>query len=133
MAEVINTGLEYVFTQKAPENMEVSISFVNADEMRALNNNYRHKDQKTDVLSFPLAETPFLSAGPPVALGDIVICCEAAMAQAEEYGHSYMRELAFLTVHGLLHLLGFDHDAPENEKIMQEAQSRILDKAGIFR
>jgi len=103
---------------------EVSISFMNAEEIQALNRDYRGKDASTDVLSFPINAA--LSIGPNRPLGDIVICMEVAQQQAVEYGHSLERELAFLVVHGMLHLLGYDHETPEDEAKMCAAQDEIL-------
>jgi probable rRNA maturation factor len=105
---------------------EVSVSFLSSDAIRTLNRDYRNMDSETDVLSFPGF------AGSP-ALGDIVICLEVAERQAQEYGHSFERELAFLAVHGLLHLLGYDHDTPEGEAAMCAAQEEILRKVGLGR
>jgi len=99
---------------------ELSLSFVSGEEIRGLNNMYRQKDTPTDVLSFPDSM-------------DIVICVEVAKRQAEEYGHSLERELAFLTVHGLLHLLGYDHCRPEDEAVMLKIQEEILLAVGLSR
>jgi len=135
LSEVLKLGIK---TANAPENCEISISFVTKDEMRGLNEAWRKIGSETDVLSFPFFEGEALpknnsEAGFPAALGEIVICTDVAQAQAEEYGHSYMRELAFLTAHGLLHLLGYDHETDENEKIMFALQDDILNQAGILR
>ncbi|MCL1844977.1 MAG: rRNA maturation RNase YbeY [Defluviitaleaceae bacterium] len=105
-------------------NYEVNISLVSDDEMRELNKKYREKDAPTDVLSFPAAET---QAGEVFSLGDIVISTETAAAQAEELNHTLERELSFLTIHGVLHLLGLDHETSlEDAAVMEEIQSRIL-------
>ena len=104
---------------------EVSISFMTADEIRALNRDYRGKDSATDVLSFPVNNEFLTGQGRP--LGDIVICIDIARHQAEEYGHSLERELTFLVVHGMIHLLGFDHETPEEEAEFCAAQDKILD------
>lgn len=122
------------FTQDA----EVSVSFVSNSEIRRLNNAYRNKDSVTDVLSFPLTgedgtreintETGF------VQLGDVVISIETALRQAEIYGHSLTREIGFLTVHSMLHLLGYDHEtSPLDERIMREKEESVLEKLGISR
>ncbi len=98
---------------------EISLSFVEAAEIQDLNNKYRDKNYSTDVLSFPAED--------PHTLGDIVICIEKAESQARELGHSLDREIAFLFVHGLLHLLGYDHEiSQEDERIMFDLQDRIL-------
>ncbi|MCL2198972.1 MAG: rRNA maturation RNase YbeY [Defluviitaleaceae bacterium] len=104
---------------------EVSISFVADSEICELNNKYREINKPTDVLSFPTMGTPPPSGIFP--MGDIVISTETAARQAEEYGHSFEREMAFLTVHGVLHLLGLDHETDSgDEAIMEEIQESIL-------
>lgn len=120
------------------QNAEVSVSFVSNQEIRSLNKAYRQKDSVTDVLSFPLtsedgtmeinAETGF------VLLGDIVISIETAVKQANIYGHSLSREIGFLTVHSMLHLLGYDHEKSSlDERIMREKEESVLEKLGISR
>ena len=93
---------------------EVSVSFVDDEEIHRMNLEYRNVDRSTDVLSFPLTENGEYEVSPDtgcVPLGDIVISLEHAQAQAEEFGHSFEREVAYLTVHSMLHLLGYDHEA----------------------
>jgi len=120
------------------QNAEVSVSFVSNQEIRSLNKTYRQKDSVTDVLSFPLTdedgtreintETGF------IMLGDIVISIETAVKQANIYGHSLSREIGFLTVHSMLHLLGYDHEkSPLDERIMREKEESVLEKLGISR
>ena len=123
------------------EDTEVSVLVVDDETIRQLNRDYRDKDMATDVLSFPLEEEQDGSDEPEVIggpmermLGDIVISIEKAEAQAKEYGHSIERELAFLAVHGLLHLLGHDHEkGAAAEKIMRAEEKRILALLGIGR
>ncbi|MCL2665177.1 MAG: rRNA maturation RNase YbeY [Defluviitaleaceae bacterium] len=115
---------------------ELVISFTDEDEMTELNLGYKNKNEPTDVLSFPFDgpdQKNFNDNGLniPKILGDIVICLPVAVRQAESYGHSVMRELAFLTVHGVLHLLGRLHDSEEDETAMRQAQTEILLKAGF--
>ncbi len=112
---------------------EVSVTFTDNGKIHALNLAYRNVDRPTDVLSFPLSENGEYDAdGDAVLLGDIVLSLEKAKEQAEEYGHSFERELAFLTVHSMLHLLGYDHEtSAENEKEMFRRQDAILTAAGI--
>ncbi len=105
------------------ENIEISISFVNNQEIRNLNKTYRAIDKSTDVLSFPFDNSFNL---PIKVLGDIIVSIEKAKEQAEEYGHSFEREVAFLTIHGLLHLLGFDHQTAEQEEEMFTLQKKLL-------
>ncbi len=109
---------------------EVSISFVSDEEIAALNTEYRGKPVATDVLSFPMGEDgeyeKNLETG-AILLGDIVISAKAAVRQAEQYGHSAEREFAFLTVHSMLHLLGYDHENSKTEdEEMQQKQENIL-------
>ncbi len=116
---------------------EVSVSFVSNAEIQSLNKNYRNKDAVTDVLSFPLLsdgadsinnETGF------VILGDVVISLETAMKQANIYGHSLEREIGFLTVHSMMHLLGYDHEtSPLDERKMREKEEEVLESLGIAR
>ena len=121
--EAINTALLYEGFMK---KTEVSVTFVDDERIRELNRQYRNKDASTDVLSFPMDED--------FMLGDIVISTEHAKAQAEEYGHSLKREIAFLTVHSVLHLLGWDHEkSEEEEKEMFFRQEEILNIMGITR
>jgi len=124
---LITRGLHYV---GAPHNSEISISFVNQDEIRILNRDYRNIDKETDVLSFPFTDPKDWQnkSDMPLALGDIIICMPVAQAQAETYGHSLGRELGFLTIHGLLHLAGYDHMEPEEEERMRQAQREILEE-----
>ena len=120
------------------KNAELSVTFVDNEEIHALNREFRDKDRATDVLSFPLFEAdegfeidPAIGA---VALGDIVISAERAWEQAQEYGHSFAREVCFLAVHSTLHLLGYDHEvSEEDEKYMNETQEYILAKMGLRR
>src|SRR5690606_2518451 len=93
------------------EEKNMQVIFVSADEIREINRTYRNKDYATDVISFPNDEDP-------ESFGDIFINLEKAFEQAAEYGHSYEREVGFLAVHGYLHLKGYDHHTPEEEKEM---------------
>ena len=118
-------------------NGEVSVSFVNDDEMKNLNYEYRFINETTDCLSFPQYSKEELAGirvrGGFVHLGDIVISLDRAYQQAAEYGFGIDREVAFLTIHSLLHLLGYDHDDTEGEKIMFDYQEVILAKMGLGR
>lgn len=119
-----------------PTDIQVGLSFVGGDEIRRLNNKFRKIDRETDVLSFPMydlrTEKPEFGAG-DVCLGDIVICMPQAVRQSAEYGHSIERELGFLTVHSMLHLMGYDHMTEEDEREMFSLQKQILDEAGLKR
>lgn len=115
---------------------EVSVNFVDEEEIRQLNHEHRGLDKSTDVLSFALNEGEDDLAeieGMPNLLGDIIISIEHIAKQAEEYGHSFERELGFLVVHGFLHLLGYDHMNQEDEKIMFGRQEEILSSYGLVR
>lgn len=119
------------------DTAEVSVTFVDNEGIRALNNEHRRIDRETDVLSFPLGDDDGYEIDPDndaIMLGDIVISLERAAQQAEEYGHSYRREVAFLITHSLFHLLGYDHvNSEEEEKLMFGKQEKVLDKLGITR
>lgn len=114
------------------ENVEISVILTNDDEIRALNKQYRNKDAVTDVLSFPMNDEN-LDTG-EIVLGDIVINIQRAAEQAEQYSHSIEREIAFLTIHSMLHLLGYDHENDSgSEEIMREKQTRLLSGLGLAR
>ncbi len=119
------------------ESAEVSVSFVSNDEIKKLNKIYRQKDAVTDVLSFPLGENGVYDKNNDTGalmLGDIVISLDTAVKQAQMYGHSLEREIGFLTVHSMLHLLGYDHETSTlEERIMREKEEQILDNIGISR
>ena len=115
---------------------ELSVTFTDDEGIQAVNKQYRNMDKATDVLSFPLTdfeggdEPP--ADEPTVSLGDIVISLERAQAQAEEFGHSLEREVAFLTVHSTLHLLGYDHElSEEDDADMRRRQREILESMGL--
>ena len=120
---------------------EISLTYVDDERIREINLSERNIDAPTDVLSFPMCEFDengdIIDAdydGDYLLLGDIVISAERARKQAEEYGHSFLREIAFLTVHSMLHLLGYDHvDDEEGERVMFEKQETILNNLNITR
>ena len=116
---------------------EVSVTFVDNEQIAVLNGDYRNKPQPTDVLSFPLGEDDTYDMDPEtetLLLGDIVISLEKAMEQADLYGHSLQREVAFLTVHSMYHLLGYDHENGGREAaIMREKEEKVLAKLGLQR
>ncbi|EZH67817.1 rRNA maturation factor [Bacillaceae bacterium JMAK1] len=114
------------------EITECSLVFVHEDRIQELNRDYRNKDAVTDVLSFALNDDEQMP-GDEHVLGDIVICVERMKEQAEEYEHSIERELAFLSVHGLLHLLGYDHMDEEEEREMFTLQEELLSAYGLGR
>ncbi|SCS24295.1 rRNA maturation RNase YbeY [Staphylococcus caeli] len=117
------------------EEAELSVTFVDKNEIQEINKMYRDKDKVTDVISFALEEDePEISGlDMPRVLGDIIICTDVAQEQAETYGHSFERELGFLALHGFLHLLGYDHMNEHDEKQMFSRQDQILDAYGLSR
>ena len=112
---------------------DVCVLITDAEEIQSLNRTYRKIDRVTDVLTFPAWEGQAILCPKDEYLGDIAICYERALEQAEEYNHSLERELAFLAVHGALHLLGYDHMEPEDEKRMLAKQEEILNELGYLR
>ncbi len=112
------------------EPAEVNVTFVDDEGIKELNSQFRNIDRSTDVLSFPLGENGFYDKNPEngnLMLGDVVLSLEHAVSQAEEYGHSFNREAAYLTVHSMLHLLGYDHVNNEEEKrIMRDKEEQVM-------
>ena len=127
--EVINHTLEVM---DAKESI-FTIIFVTPEEIHELNKQYRGVDRVTDVISFALEDAHDVSLTHVRVLGDIYICIDRMKEQALEYGHSETRELSFLTVHGLLHLLGYDHQTKEDEEVMFGLQRKILSDLNINR
>ena len=122
--------------EEIARDLEVSVTFTDDEGIRKLNRNFRKIDRATDVLSFPLfdfeGEGDALSDELDDMLGDIVLSLERAEAQAEEYGHSFEREVAFLTVHSMLHLLGYDHETSEEDELdMRRRQTAIMEMLGL--
>ena len=130
----VHAALTY---EKVEFDCEVSLTFTDNEGIRELNREYRGRDRATDVLSFPMYD--FAAGEEPdeigdfVTLGDIVVSLERARSQAEEYGHSFEREMGFLAVHGFLHINGYDHYTPEEEKEMFGLQEEILTAYGLTR
>ena len=117
------------------ENCELSITLTDDEHIHALNKKFRGIDRATDVLSFAFRESeePEIIGTSFEILGDVIISLERAKIQAEEFGHSFLREIIFLEVHGLLHLLGYDHIS-EDERLEMEIEQRfIMNKLGILR
>ncbi|MBR5316101.1 MAG: rRNA maturation RNase YbeY [Firmicutes bacterium] len=116
------------------ERAEISVTFVEAEEIRELNRDYRDNDKVTDVLSFPqfddLNDIPDFGE---ICLGDVVICKDRAMEQAEEFGHSFEREIIYLFTHSILHLLGYDHMEEEEKKEMRAREEEVMTHLGIGR
>ena len=124
--------LEHALKYDGVTNAEFNIIFVDSNTIHEMNKTYRNVDRVTDVISFALEENKDVELDHRL-LGDIYICLERAHEQALEYGHSFLREICFLSVHGLLHLLGYDHMIESDEKIMFGKQEEILDSYGIKR
>ena len=142
---VIHTALDY---EKCPYEVQVFVLLTDDEEIRQMNRDHRGIDRPTDVLSFPMAEYPipgdfsdvesrepdaFHPATGELMLGDIIISMDRMAAQAEEYGHSRIRELAFLTAHSMLHLMGYDHMEDEERMVMERRQEEILAICGYSR
>lgn len=121
--------------EKFSEPAEVDVTFVTDEQIKAINLEFREIDSATDVLSFPLGENGVYDTNPETGakmLGDVIISVEHAVDQAELYGHGFEREVAFLTVHSVLHLLGYDHvNGGLEQAIMREKEERILDELGL--
>ena len=116
------------------DDLELSVIFVDDQRIHEINKEYRKIDRSTDVISFALEDSEqYYIEGMPREIGDIFISIDHAKMQAEEYGHSLKRELSFLTVHGFLHLLGYDHMEKEDEIKMFSLQNEILKEYGVNR
>lgn len=114
--------------------VEISVTFVSTEEIHELNQIYRGKDHVTDVLSFPQYETLDEMRGEGIiCLGDVVICPEQALLQADEFGHSGERELVYLFVHSVFHLLGYDHTEEEDKSEMRAQEEKIMEQIGLLR
>ncbi|ADL12161.1 rRNA maturation RNase YbeY [Acetohalobium arabaticum] len=122
--ELITEVVREVEKSEGVKAREVSIALVDNEYIKELNAEYRGLDEPTDVLSFPLGEE---------MLGDIIISLERAESQAEEYNHSLDREMGFLTVHGMLHLLGYDHKEEEAKEEMRNREEKVLNKLDLER
>ena len=134
--ENVKAAAEMVGKLYGVENGEVSVTLTNNEYIHTLNKQYRGIDRPTDVLSFALneSEEPEIDGGMDVnVLGDLIISVERAEEQAADFGHSVRREMAFLTVHGMLHLLGYDHIEDEEREEMEAEQRFVMEKLGISR
>lgn len=124
--------LEFALKKENLNDVEFNIIFVSLDKIHEINKEYRGIDRPTDVISFALEDNMEIKLEHRV-LGDIYICLDKAHEQAIEYNHSFLRETSFLMIHGLLHLLGYDHMKKEDEIVMFSKQDEILDEFGIRR
>ena len=146
---VINEAVDYA---KCPYEAEVNVTLTDSDEIKKINAEYRNINNPTDVLSFPMlnfalpgdfdgisdelendVEDYFNPDSGELMLGDIVVSVEKVVEQAEKYGHSQERELAFLVAHSMMHLFGYDHMEPDEAAVMESKQREILDNLGITR
>lgn len=132
--DTLNKVIDIALKEEKVKNAYFNVIFVDNEEIHKINKQYRNIDKETDVISFALEDNDTYPDMGIRMLGDIYISIDRMKKQALDYGHSELREICFLTVHGLLHLLGYDHTKSlEDEKIMFEKQDIILDKAGIKR
>lgn len=132
--ETVEKVLYSAIEKEKLENVSFNLIIVDNDYIHELNKTYRNIDRETDVITFALEdESTIIIPDEERILGDIYISIDKAKAQAEEYGHSLLRELSFLAVHGFYHLLGYDHQTPEEEKVMFQKQEEVLDSYGIRR
>ncbi|MDG5470849.1 rRNA maturation RNase YbeY [Jeotgalibacillus sp. ET6] len=130
--------LLFASKKEGVQNGECSVTFVTNDKIQEINKTYRGKDKPTDVISFAMedeaeGDLAVIGADIPRMLGDIVISVQVAKEQADEYGHSFSRELGFLALHGFLHLLGYDHIKESDEAVMFGRQNVILEEFGLAR
>ncbi len=121
---------------RLPSASEVNVVIMDANDIREFNYIYRGIDEVTDVLSFAITEVShdepeYKCPEPDNMLGDILICLDRAFAQADEYGHSPQREIAFLTVHGMLHLLGYDHEEENERVLMRSLEEKAMENLGL--
>ena len=132
--ETVEKVLYSAMEKEKLEDTSFNVIIVDNEYIHELNKNYRNIDRETDVITFALEDddTLIVPEGERI-LGDIYISLDRAKQQAEEYGHSFLREICFLAVHGFYHLLGYDHMTPEDEKIMFAKQEEVLSSYGITR
>lgn len=131
--EQVKDLVEFALKYQNINNAIFNIIIVNDKEIHEINKIYRNKDSVTDVISFALEDDESFIQTDFRVLGDIYVCLNKAKKQAEEYGHSFLREISFLTIHGLLHLLGYDHMTKEEEEVMFNLEEMILNEYGIKR
>lgn len=131
--ENLKSFLETVCKDEKLDNVMFNVIIVDNEEIHKINKQYRNIDRETDVISFALEDDKTFNRSDIRILGDIYISIDKVKSQSVEYGHSFKRELYFLAVHGLLHLLGYDHMKEEDEKVMFGKQNEILSRYGINR
>jgi probable rRNA maturation factor len=129
------------YAQKAAEiilgedalNYEIGLNIVSEEQIQTLNEEYRHIDEPTDVLSFILNDSDMAEEDDFIYLGDVVICLSIAKKQAREYNHSLLRELVYLFVHSILHMKGYDHMNEEEKQIMRAQEERVMQQISLLR
>ena len=132
--ETVKDVLNYAIKKEKLENVIFNVIIVDNNYIHELNKNYRHIDRETDVITFALEdEKDMVIPDDERVLGDIYISIDKARSQAEEYGHSLLRELSFLAVHGFYHLLGYDHMTKEEEEVLFSKQEEVLHECNIER
>lgn len=131
--EEIENYVEYLVKELNLDNCMFNIIFITNKEIHKINKEYRNVDRPTDVISFALEDNKDIEYKDFRLLGDIYISVDRAIEQAREYNHSLKRELCFLSTHGILHLLGYDHQTKKEEEIMFTKQKELLEKYGIQR
>lgn len=132
--ETVKDVLNYAIKKEKLENVIFNVIIVDNNYIHELNKNYRHIDRETDVITFALEdEKDMVIPDDERVLGDIYISIDKARSQAEEYGHSLLRELSFLAVHGFYHLLGYDHMTKEEEEVIFSKQEEVLHECNIER
>ncbi len=131
--ETLNDYIKYVVKKLKLEKCEFNIIIIDNEKIHQINREYRNVDRETDVISFALEDNMDITYTDFRLLGDIYISIDKCYSQAKEYGHSRIREICFLATHGILHLLGYDHMEPEDEKEMFKLQQELLDGYNIKR
>lgn len=131
--EKVNDLLEFAIKREALDNLEFNVIIIDNDRIKELNRKYREINKETDVISFALEDVKDIKYENYRLLGDIYISIDKVYEQAESYEHSVLRELSFLSIHGLLHLLGYNHELKEEEEVMFKKQEDILNEYGITR
>lgn len=131
--DTLENLMEFAIKKEQIAPVEFNIIFVNKDYIHDLNRAYRGIDRETDVITFALEDHEDIEFADGRVLGDIYVCFEKAKEQAIEYGHSLLRELSFLCIHGFYHLLGYDHMTEAEEKVMFKKQEEVLNEYGITR
>ncbi len=131
--EDLKHTINYALETENVNNAFMNIIIIDNEKIHQINKEYRGIDRPTDVISFALEDDKTFVKTDFRVLGDIYISIDKVHEQARSYGHSFRRELSFLTVHGIMHLLGYDHMNPDDEKIMFGKQEKILNELGIIR